>query len=250
MQNLQVLGFIRALVLFLTSHHFSRWHSSLCANMCTWRSLCQNLPFSRIPASMACLGGFSEGWGGREMATLSLKDKITAGFRHWSSFGATENPIQSPSKGKLYKLNLLTHRPHCPWDFCPTHNNKSVYKAPASCSSFSTCCSDNKPLQLQGCPLPLIPAPDRSQQDKVLPTPKHLPLLLPQHLWHLWLLGSRRAPRGPSRGASTFCLPDAGNLWQRGSQQLGWESCCCCCLPSLHARHKKKILPGFSWSKS
>lgn len=61
MQNLQVLDFIRALVLFLASHHFSRWRSSLCASMCTRRSLHQNLHFPHITASMACPGGFPEG---------------------------------------------------------------------------------------------------------------------------------------------------------------------------------------------
>lgn len=41
-----------------------------------------------------------------------------------------------------------------------------------------------------------------------------------------------------------FACLTAGNLQQRGGQQLGWESCCCF-LPRLRGCHKKKYCQAF-----
>lgn len=244
MQNLQVLDFIWALMLFLTSHQFSRWHSSLCDSMCTWRCLCQNLPFLHITASMACLGGFPESWKGRETATLSLKGKTQQDSGTELPFVPLKIPSKVPAKAGYTSQTCPHTGTAVPGTFAPltTINLFAKHQLPAPASPLVA--ASTSPPSSKAAPCHSSPLLTGASRTKSCPS-KAYPAV------HRPFSRSSGGTGGPWEAARLHVATAevcehillAKNLRQRGGQQLGWESCCC--LPSLHGRHKKKYCQAF-----
>lgn len=203
MQNLQVLDFIWAWMLFLTSHQFSRWHSSLCDSMCTWRCLCQNLPFLHITASMACLGGFPESWKGRETATLSLKGKTQQDSGTELPFVPLKIPSKVPAKAGYTSQTCPHTGTAVPGTFAPltTINLFAKHQLPAPASPLVA--ASTSPPSSKAAPChssPLLTGASRTKSCPSKAYPAAAPAVLPQQWWHWWPLGSCQAPRGHGRG--------------------------------------------------
>ena len=171
--------------------------------MCTWRSLCQNLLLFHITASVACLGGFPDSWGEREITTSQKLKRQNLSRNQLDSEG-TSVPLKIPSKvlrsstGRLYKLTCL-------------YTGTAVTRTFAPFATISLFIKHQLPVPA---PPPVLAA--STSEHSLSSTDR------PQPRWHQPLSQSHPAPRSRRRGASTrFACLMAGNLRQRGGEQLG-----------------------------